>query len=181
MSKYSYLNIIKSRCKYYSREHGLSLNATLEMAAKNVGFTSFHDLSQVSKSNPHDVRLMRIAFEFNKLEDAIYEGDILQKLDLIVENEMSGAMAETNATFFMIENLVPENAVYDCTNGHVKLEINFDWQGEQNEDRPWSGSEFNIDAIVTLVYRSNEWKLHHQDGLEIIHYDSDFDRQSYFK
>lgn len=181
MSKYSFHNITKSRCKHYAREHGLTLSAVLEMAAKSVGFTSYHDLSQVSKSNPYDIRLMRLALDLNKLEDAIYEGDILQKLDRMLEDEMSGAMAETNATWFTIENLAPDNALYDCANGYVKLELNFDWQGEQDEDRPWSGSEFNIDAIVTLVYRSGEWQLHHENGLEIVQYDSDRDRQSYFE
>jgi hypothetical protein len=181
MSKYSYVNIIKSRCKDFARENQMPLNVVHQMAAESVGFTSYHDLNQVSKSSPQDIRLMRLAFSLEKLEDAIYQDEILPNLDRQLEDEMSGEMAETNATFFTIENVDPANASYDATNGHLTLELNFDWQGEQDEERPWSGNDFNIDAVVTLVYRSKGWKLHDQHGLEIISSESNRDRESYFE
>lgn len=122
MSKYSYVNIIKSRCKDFARENQLSLSVVHETAAKSVGFTSYHDLHQVSKSNPLDIRLMRLAFGLAKLEDAIYEDEILRELDTQLEDEMSGEMAATNASFFIIENLDPANAAYDPSNGYLTLD-----------------------------------------------------------
>ncbi|MCX5470198.1 hypothetical protein OSH04_00570 [Alcaligenes sp. A-TC2] len=181
MSKFSYTNIIKSRCKDYARENQIPLNVALEKAAKSVGFTSYHDLSQVSKSNPLDIRLMRLAFGLEKLEDAIYEDEILSELELQLEDEMSGAMAETNAIFFTMENLDPTDANYDASSGHLTLTLNFDWEGDQDEERPWSGNAFNIDAMITLVYRSKVWKLHEDYGLEIISSKSNWDDESYFE
>lgn len=181
MSKYSYVNIIKSRCKDFARENQMPLNVVHEKAAKSVAFTSYHDLNQVSKSNPLDIRLMRLAFGLEKLEDVIYQDEILPELDRQLEDEMSGEMAETNSTFFTMENLDPANAAYDASNGHLRVELNFDWQGEQDEERPWSGNEFNINALVTLVYRSKVWTLHKEYGLEVISSKSNWDDESYFE
>lgn len=181
MPKYSYVNIIKSRCKDFARENQMPLNVVHEKAAKSVGFTSYHDLTQVSQSNSLDIRLMRLAFGVEKLEDAIYEGEILPELDIQLEDEMSGEMAETNATFFTMENIELANAAYDAGNGHLRLELNFDWQGEQDEERPWSGNEFNIDAVVTLVYRSKGWKLHEEHSLQVVSSKSNWDDESYFE
>ncbi|EMI6952781.1 hypothetical protein [Pseudomonas aeruginosa] len=181
MPKYSYVNIIKSRCKDFARENQIPLNVVHHKAAQSVGFTSYHDLTQISKSNPLDIRLMRLAFGMEKLEDVIYENGILSDLDRQLENKMSGEMAETNATFFTMENVESANAAYDASNGHLTLELSFDWQGEQDEERPWSGNEFKIDALVTLVYRSKSWQLHEELGLYIVSSKSNWDDNFYFE
>lgn len=176
MSQYSYYSILKRQAKVYSKTNNLPLSHVHSLAAKSIGFSGYHELVKVADANPDDARLMALAFSLSDLGDAIYENSVWGTLDYEIENEMSGALAETNATMFMMANMEVLSAEYDSSNGHLSLKVNFDYQGDQDPERPWSGSEFNIDAEVVLAYRGGGWVLHNEDGLKITSYESDWDR-----
>jgi hypothetical protein len=45
-----------------------------------------------------------------------------------------------------VENLKVSSADYDETNGVVTLEVYFEYQGDQDEDRVWHG---NVDKLLS--------------------------------
>ncbi|MFD2883248.1 hypothetical protein ACFS4T_11855 [Pseudomonas lini] len=107
---------------------------------------------QYQKANPSDPRLMRRAVGVSNLEDVLYRDSIWAALGSLVEDAFSGAIADTNATGFTIENLEISSADYDETNGMLTLEVYFEYQGEQDLDRVWHGSEFYVDAQIQLIF-----------------------------
>ena len=58
MSKYSYINILKSEAKNLAIESTINRTEALELIAQRSGFSSYHELVTVSKQSPREVRLL---------------------------------------------------------------------------------------------------------------------------
>ena len=166
MNQYSYINLIKREAKAYGKSMGISLARAQEHVAREAGFAHYHEMVAVSKVSPSDPRLMRRAVGVSSLEDVLYRDPIWAALDSLVEDAFSGAIADTNATGFTIENLEVSSADYDEANGVLTLEVYFEYQGEQDLDRVWHGSEFYVDAQIQLIFR-NGWDFVEEDPLAV--------------
>lgn len=176
MSKYSYLNLIKRHAKARARAHGVKLSAAQEQLAAESGFADFHELTTVAARNPDDPRLMKRAIGKSNLGDLVEEESVYQALESEVEDTLSGAIAETNAYAFTIEDLEVIEAVYDASTGTALLTVAFSYAGEQDPDKVYHGSTFYVDANVRLQRRDGTWALLDEDGLEIFGCERDVDR-----
>lgn len=174
MSNYSYFDLIKREAKVYAAANGLRLSAAQEDIARSAGFSNYHELVAVSKRNPHDPRLMMRAVGVGDFADVIYPDRIWIGLDSLVDEALSDAISETYATGFTIENLVVNSSAYDESVGVLLLDLSFEYLGEQDEDRPWHGSAFYIDAEVRLIFREG-WGFVEDDPLIITDCKSDQD------
>lgn len=166
MTRYSYINLIKREAKAYGKSMGVGLALAQEHVARDASFAHYHEMVAVSKANPSDPRLIRRAVGVSNLEDVLYQDSIWAALDSLVEDAFSGAIADTNATGFSIENLEISSADYDDSSGVLTIDIYFEYQGEQDQDRVWHGSEFYVDAQIQLIFRDG-WDFVEEDPLNV--------------
>ncbi|WP_337261505.1 MULTISPECIES: hypothetical protein [unclassified Serratia (in: enterobacteria)] len=176
MSKFSCYEILKSNAKELKRAHGIMLSEAQERIAKQAGFSHFHELSVVAKKDPLENRLMVAALGVSDLSEALYEDNIYVELDQALEEQLSGAIADTNADNFSMDGdeEITEHE-YDESTGMLTLKVSLTYLGDQHPDRVYAGSAFYLDTIVRLVRRNNKWEFA-EDGLEIINGESDQDR-----
>lgn len=167
MSDYSCLSILKTRAKKLVRIQKIKLSQALEIVARDAKFTSYHELTEVAKRDPLEQRLVLAAMGEDTPEEVIYRDEVLYAIDREVEDMLSSDIAETNAYGFSIENLEATKLNYDSKRGILALQALFDYQGEQDPERPFSGSSFEIVAKIELLLRDNEWNFV-EDSLELI-------------
>jgi hypothetical protein len=174
MFKYSFFNLIKRKAKTYSEAQGISLSRAQEYIARVAGFANYHEMVVIAKNNCSDPRLMAYAVGLTSFEDILYQDPHWEDFCFLVDDALNAAITDTNASSYSIENLVVSNYDYDCSVGVVTLVVDFEFQGEQHEDRPWAGNAFYIDAEVRLIFRE-KWSLLEDDALTIINTVSDRD------
>lgn len=178
MSDYSCLSILKTKAKKLARIQKIKLSEALEIVAKDAKFTSYHELSEVAKRDPLEQRLVLAAMGESSLEDIIYRDDIFYAIDREAEERLSGNIAETNAYSFSVENLEATKVNYDAKRGILVVQAIFDYQGDQDPERPFSGSSFEVVARMELLLRDNEWSLI-EDSLVLTPVGSNFDDDWY--
>lgn len=177
MPNYSFHNIIRRNSRLLANDQGLQLSAARELFSTMSGFANYHELTRVARNNPSDPRLMKAALGVSDLRDLVDEENIHEDLDIAAEEALSGQIAGTNAYMFEIENLEVINASYDDSTGIAKLRVAFEYSGEQDPDRVYSGSAFYVDATILLLHRNGLWKLiDGTEGLKINRCESDVDR-----
>jgi hypothetical protein len=167
MSKFSCLEILKDKAKQIARESGIKRSAALDIVAQQAGFAHYHEMQTVAGRAPLERRLMVAALGVSDLADAIYEDSIYYGLDDELSDQLSGEIASTNATEFTIEDLLIESSQYDSSTGVLRLVGSLTYQGEQLDDKPFSGTEFYLDVVVQLVRRNGEWRFDKEAGLTI--------------
>lgn len=175
MSNYSYVSILKRRAKSLSREASISLAVAQERVSLAAGFAHFHELNVIAKRKPDDPRLMKAALGIVVLSDAIYEDDVYSAFDSEIDDLLSDAVGETNATGFTVKGLSITDSTYDIGVGVLTLRVSFAYEGEQDQDRMYHGSAFYLNAQVRLVRRDDEWRIA-EEGVEILAGESDKDR-----
>jgi hypothetical protein len=175
MSNYSYVSILKRRAKALSRDESMSLAAAQEHVSQAAGFAHFHELSVIAKRNQDDPRLMKAALGVAILSDAIYEDDVYSAFENEIDDLLSDAVGETNATGFTVKGLSITGSTYDIEVGVLTLLASFMYEGEQDQDRMYHGRAFYLDAQIRLVRRDDEWRIA-EDGVEILAGESDKDR-----
>ena len=175
MSDFSLLNIFKSQAKQLAHDQGLKLSAAQKTLARQAGFADYHEFSVVAKRNPKNPRLMMAVFGVKDFSDAIYEDDVFTALDLELEEQLSGAIAETNASGFTIDDLNVGSTEYNEVNGVLTLAVKLTYQGEQDPERMYSGTAFFLTVTVELLRRDGKWFLA-EGGLSISSGESDADR-----
>ncbi|KTS77100.1 hypothetical protein NS274_12775 [Pseudomonas oryzihabitans] len=175
MSGFSPLEIFKSQAKQIARDQGLKLSDAQKMLAQEAGFEHYHELHVVAQRNPKDRRLMKAAFGVEDFRDAIYQDDVYSDLDLELERQLSGAIAETNAEAFTISDLIVRTKEYTGATGVLNLTISLTYGGSQHPDRPYHGAAFHLEASIQLLRRKNTWRLA-EEGLIILNSESDMDR-----
>lgn len=174
MTQYSFINLIKREAKAYQKSKGVSLAQAQEHIAREAGFAHYHEMVTVSKFNPNESRLMQRAVGVSDFESVLYSDAIWYGLDHLVEEALNGPIAETNAMMFSVENMDVASAVYDDNSGLLILDVYFEYQGEQDEDRPWCGNEFYINGEIQLIFRDG-WQFSYEDPLVITKIESDRD------
>jgi len=176
MSAYSCYNILKSQAKDLCRERGIKHAAALELVAASAKFSNFHELTKTAETNPLEIRLMAAALGVTDLRSAIHEDGVPESLEWELTDQLSGAIAETNAHGFSLTSLAAQSAEYDSAKGRLALNVTLTYRGKQHQDRMYSGTAFFLDCAVTLLRRNGAWKLAEEDGLLIISGQSDRDR-----
>ncbi|EJM78912.1 hypothetical protein [Pseudomonas sp. GM55] len=175
MSDFSPLSIFKSQAKQLARDQGLKLAAAQETLAKKSGFADYHELSVVAQRNPKDSRLMEAVFGIKDFSEAIHEDDVYSDLDQELEDQLSGAIADTNASGFTIDALEVEAVDYSDTTGKLTLGVSLTYQGQQDRERVYHGAAFFLTASVELLRRDGRWRLA-EEGVSISSSESDADR-----
>lgn len=176
MSKYSYINILKKEAQHLAAESGVKRSEALSRIARRSGFSDVHELVTVAKKSPRELRLMRAALGTDDFSEVVYQDDVFRLLYDEVEEALSGAIADTNAMGFEIENLDVKDADFEESTGVLFLEIFFDYAGEQDPDRVYHGSTFHVSATLMLARRNGEWSVSEPYGLEIHEAERDVDR-----
>lgn len=179
MNKYTYLNLIKQQAKSLAKTNGIKLSVAQEQLSIRYGFSNFHELTTISNKNPKDPKLIFAATGFKNLDDILFLDSIYNELILEIENQMSGAIAETNADGFFIDDLQIISNKFDTTTGILFLTTSIQYTGDQILDKPWHGSTFYLDVNIQLKLRSNEWMPVEYEWVEIIKGESDQDRDYY--
>ncbi|MCF4996082.1 hypothetical protein [Pseudomonas fluorescens] len=175
MSDFSPLNIFKSQAKELARDKGLKLSVAQEALVQKAGFADYHEFSVVAQRNPKDPRLMVAVFGIKDFPQAINEDDVYADLDLELEDQLSGAIADTNASGFTIDALEVETADYSDATGKLTLEVSLTYQGQQDQERMYHGAAFYLKASVELLRRDGIWLLA-DEGVVISSSESDADR-----
>ncbi|EPM43006.1 hypothetical protein A262_28727 [Pseudomonas syringae pv. actinidiae ICMP 19073] len=175
MSDFSRLNIFKSQAKQLARDQGMKLSVAQETLAQKAGFADYHELSEIAQRNPKDPRLMVAVFGIKDFPQAINEDDVYADLDLELEDQLSGAIADTNASGFTIGALEVETADYSDATGKLTLEVSLTYQGQQDQERMYHGAAFYLKATVELLRRDGIWLLA-DEGVVISSSESDADR-----
>lgn len=175
MSNFSPLNIFKSQAKQLARDQDVKLSVAQETLARKAGFADYHELAVVAQRNPEDPRLMMAVFGIKDFDDAIHEDDVYSDLDQELEDQLSGAIAETNASGFTVDALTVDATRYADSTGLLSLGVSLNYQGEQDQDRVYHGAAFFLTATVELLRRDGKWLLA-EDGVSISSMESDADR-----
>ncbi|RMU22180.1 hypothetical protein ALP33_01188 [Pseudomonas amygdali pv. lachrymans] len=175
MSNFSPLNIFKSQAKQLVRDQDVKLSVAQETLARTAGFADYHELAVVAQRNPEDPRLMMAVFGIKDFDDAIHEDDVFSDLDQELEDQLSGAIAETNASGFTVDALTVDTTQYADSTGILILGVSLTYQGEQDQDRVYHGAAFFLTATVELLRRDGKWLLA-EDGVSISSMVSDADR-----
>lgn len=178
MSKFSFLNILKSQAKDLADKQGVQLSVALESVAKQSGFNSYHELATVAKRDPQDFRLMQAALGTFDLKEVVYEPDVISIINSMAEDSLSSETAMTNASMFMVENQEVTDADYDERTGQLSIEFSFEYNGDQDTDRVFYGSSFYVSASLHLVRRKGAWHISEPHGFEVHSVDRDIDRMS---
>ena len=175
MSNYSYFNLIKSQAKKLAQEQGLKLSVAQERLATSLKFKDFHELTTVALRHPGDIRLIAAALGSSDPSDVIYGNPVYERFCEEIDDLLSGETADTNAYDYTCEDFEVKSSSYDETKGLLVLEVSLTYSGEQDQDRPYAGSEFYLDVEVTLARRSGEW-LFEEGWVAITKIQTDQDR-----
>lgn len=174
---YSPHNIIKRKAREFAKSQGIPLSKALEQQAVQNGFAHYYELAQVAKRYPSDPRLIFGAFGTNDLKKAVDEVDLTDRLQDLADEAFAGAVADTNAYDFIVEDVEVSQATYDPSTGMLELDIAFQYSGDQDPDRPWHGNIFYVnDAKVRFYWRDERWQLAYDDEFEVLQVDTDRDR-----
>ncbi|WP_260466991.1 hypothetical protein [Enterobacter cloacae] len=68
---------------------------------------------------------------------------------------------------------------YDENKGILNLKVSFLYQGDQLPDHAYSGSEFEVDANISLLWRDEKW-IFIDDDFEITNVVSDTEQAEYY-
>lgn len=100
-------------------------------------------MQTLARHNHLNTRLGNYAFGPNWESNVVYLDNIFRDLDLAVENEVVGTVADMNATMFMIENLDVTSTSYEPDTG-ILINVSFEYTGEPDRDRPYSGHSLSL-------------------------------------
>ena len=175
MSDFSPLSIFKSQAKQLSRDQGLKRSVAQETLAQKAGFADYHEFFVVAQRNPKDPRLMAAVFGIKDFSHAIHEDDVYSDLNQELEDQLSGAIADTNAGGFTINALQVDTAEYSDTTGVLTLGLSLTYQGQQDQERMFHGTAFFLTVTVELLRRDGKWLLA-EEGVSISSGESDADR-----
>ena len=102
-SAFSCINILKAEARYLAKKSGVKHTKALQQVAQQAGFNNYHELTKVAKQNPKDKRLMKAALGTDDFRDVVFQDDVIQILNDVVEEALSAAIADSNATELFLE------------------------------------------------------------------------------
>ena len=172
----SILKFFKQRARKLAKTANVQLSKALDLLAQQNGLQHWYHARQVAKKNPLDSRLVRAAFGLPDLSEAIFEPPAYDDLSDLLNDEMSGETADTNATGFGIDDMSVNDVSFDDKSRIFTVKGDITYAGDQDTDRPYSGTSFDLEAIVRLYWNGSQWELAQTDPLEVVSSVSDQDR-----
>ena len=157
---YSPYDLVKRQAKALAREFGIPRMQALEQLARRAGFADLHEMSTVARRAPLERRLLLAAFGIERwkaLEDHVLVHEI-DELNRFVEEDMSGAVAETNAVGFYIDDYAVGGGRYDIDTGLLQLRVDVHYAGDPDPDRTYLGSSFDCTYGVRLHWSGADWE-----------------------
>lgn len=133
-------------------------------------------MTAVAKKSSQESRLTKAAFGLSDLGSAVFEDEIDFALDSLLEEELSGAIAETNAYNFSLQSIDVGSTHYDEHVGILTLNAELEYCGDQDPDRPYHGTSFFIKAEIRLKWTSDGWELLEDEPLTIESCTTDADK-----
>lgn len=145
MPVFDYLSLIKRQAKALSKQTSVPLHAFYQDIAVEGGFKNYHELNAVAKTNPDDIRLMRVALQTYELSDIIlcewevYDGELAKYV-------------------WGYHDLRVTSSEYDKSSGVLTTHADV---------VHWSDRVY-LRVVIRLFRDVNRWKLHHTDPLDIV-------------
>lgn len=170
MSK-SFIDLIKRQSKHDAKEQGIQLSLYREGLAKEYGFSDYHEMQTVAKRRPFERRLFDAALDATGSCDPteiVYEQTIQSQLYLLLDEPLSGPVAETNANGFGIDSIDVNDYEYDEDSGVTTLDVSIVYAGEHDEDRVFHGSSFDVAAQLTVALTDGKWNSVGDSPLEVL-------------
>lgn len=164
--QYDYVSIIKQQAKSIKDELGISHMAALERHAKANGFRHWHELRELAKAQPDHPRVSKVVFGYEDRTELLY--NFSDELDNFIDDEMSGAIAETNAVGFFVDGLGAYDSEYMQDLGLLRIKAEGAYTGEQDPDKSFHGRQFKIEVRVDLVFRDGDWQVGDEDPIELL-------------
>lgn len=144
MPVFDYLSLIKRQAKALSKQTSVPLYAFYQDIAVEGGFKNYHELNAVAKTNPDDIRLMRIALQTDELSEVIlcewevYDGELTK--------------------YVLDYDLRVTSSEYDESSGVLTTHADV---------IHWSDRVY-LRVVIRLYRDVNKWNLHHTDPLDIV-------------
>ena len=168
MTNFSIIYLFKRRAKKLAKAQQFPLSESLNLLSQEAGFQHWHEAQAVAKKTPQDPRLVAIAFGTNDLSETVFDSSVYPALEELLEEEMSGAIAETNAEAFSIDDMQVNKTDYDESTGILALSADIQYAGDQIPDKVYSGTSFHLEVIIRLFWDQTRWVLAEYDALEMI-------------
>lgn len=161
MSNFTPFSIAKSNARVRGKELGIPHHQALEEVARDSGFSCFHEMKAVAKNQGDDPRLLFAAFGTDNLQEVAE--DFILDLNDQLEDQLSGAMAETNASGFFIDGYETHDAEYCTEQGMLSIGLSIEYSGEQDPDRAFHGSTFYLTGCLNLIFRQGVFQFPDED------------------
>jgi hypothetical protein len=168
MKVHSILNLFKRRAKLLAKSRNLQHSAALNLLAQQNGFQHWHEAQAAAKNSPLDPRLVTAVFGIPDLSEAIYQDSAYASFEQILDDQMAGAVACTNAECFLVEDLSVNDVDFDEGASALTLTADFAYSGDQLPDKVYSATAFYLEARIRLFWDGAKWELANNDPLDII-------------
>ncbi|EJD6045561.1 hypothetical protein [Providencia sp. PROV060] len=159
-SSFSIENLIKIHAKFFAKAKNMPLNkAYNELAIKNH-FENYHEVVKVLNKNRNDPRIHKLAFQYDYgLDDLINPMDIYSDINFYLEDVFSSEMASMNAYDFSCDYNSVTFDSYDENTGVLLLNVDLDFSGDADPDRPYSGHIIYAEIRLALNKTKDGWEL----------------------
>lgn len=75
------------------------------------------------------------------------------------DDEVTSAIAVTNATFFTPEDYEVSSSEYNARTGEITFQASADLTGDQDDEKPFNGDSLAIEFTGTIKRAEKEWAL----------------------
>lgn len=170
--KNNLLKIIRNTAKFRARNLDVARNFAFELIAREAGFSDYHELTTAYKRNKELPKLYKAAFGFSELADVfeINHQELYPKLEHLLSNDdqLISYITDTNALNYSIDTYEIISAEYSEETGILTLEMGISYDGDQDEDRPFSGRLFYISLSANFVQIKGEWTYYNPNSIDIL-------------
>lgn len=161
---FSIKKLISKRAKFYAREKGILLtSARLELAEK-YSFQDLHELTKVINENRYDLRLYKLAFQFQYPEDLLMQDDVFYSIYSYLEDCWSGEIASMNVYGFELDFKDVQIEKYDENRGILSLNTDLSFSGTPDSERMYSGHEFFAKVNIILNRVGDFWEFNNEES-----------------
>ncbi|WP_419594441.1 hypothetical protein [Thiolapillus sp.] len=135
-------------------EETLNRQATFLSAELDLPHSRALSWSIATHGFPMGTRIATIQSTYMSAED--FFAGFVDEIDLRLGDVMSGPIAETNAWAYAIDEYWVRKTIPDVNRGELTLDVNIQYSGDQDPDKPFCGSQFDLDARCLFKF-SGTW------------------------
>lgn len=161
---FSIKKLISKRAKFYAREKGISLTSARLKLAEKYSFQDLHELTKVIKENSYDLRLYKLAFQFQYPEELLIQDDVFNDIYFYLEDYWSGEIASMNAYDFELYFEDVQIEKYDENRGILSLNTDLSFSGTPDSERMYSGHEIFAKVNIMLNRVGDFWEFNNEES-----------------